>query len=137
MAVALAGCGGKEAESAPAKGLETVDVAPSLSVPTEGDIKAAPPKKGLVGILPNDFPRDLPIFLPASVIDFGKKDGRRFVLLQSQAGRAEVEAWLRGAAGQAGYRVEGQGGRLSLRKGERRYELSVTGQATSEFRYQY
>ena len=137
--LALAGCGQQSADAggggkaAP----ETVDVAPPLSVNTEGDVKAAPPKKGMVGILPSDFPRDLPIYIPSSVIDFGKKDGKRFVVLQSQDGRGAVEAWLRQAAGAAGYRVGGSGGRMSLTKGEKRFDLIVSGSGTSEFRYQY
>lgn len=133
----LAGCGGKngEAEAAP-KAPETVDIAPALQPPTVDDVQAAPPRKGLVGVLPNDFPRELPIYLPSSVIDFGKQDGRRFVLLQSPDPRPGVEAWLRQAVAGAGFRVEGQG-RLQLRKGDKRYTLSFAGQGTSEFRYEY
>jgi hypothetical protein len=136
--LAVAGCGQQSADAGGKQAApETVDVAPPLSVDTEGDVKAAPPKKGLVGVLPTDFPRDLPVYIPSSVIDFGKKDGRRFVVLQSQDGRGEVEAWLRRAAGPAGYKVEGSGGRMTLRKGERRVDLIVSGSGTSEFRYQY
>lgn len=135
---AMAGCGGKSAEvDAAPKAPETVDIAPAIQPPTEDDIQAAPPRKGLVGVLPNDFPRDLPIYLPSSVIDFGKQDGRRFVVLQSPDARSGVEAWLRRAVADAGYRVEGQGGRLQLRKGEKRVTLSFAGQGTSEFRYEY
>lgn len=138
LAPSLAGCGQQAADAgAGQKAPETVDIAPAISVPTDGDVEAAAPRKGLVGVLPNDFPRDLPIYLPSSVIDFGKKDGRRFVLLQSPDPRPGVEAWLRRAAADAGYRVEGQGGRLQLRKGERRVTLGFAGQGTSEFRYEY
>ena len=134
----LAGCGEKTADAgAPPPAPETVDITPPLAPPTEGDIQAAPPRKGLVGVLPNDFPRDLPIYLPSSIIDFGKKDGRRFVLLQSPDPRGTVEAWMRRAAGEAGYRVSGQGGRLELRKGDRRASLGITGQSTAELRYEY
>ncbi len=135
---AMAGCGDKsgQADAAP-KAPETVDIAPAIKPPTVDDIQAAAPKKGLVGVLPDDFPRELPIYLPSSVIDFGKKDGRRFVLLQSPDPRAGVEAWLRRAAADAGYRVENQGGRLQLSKGGRRFALSFAGQGTSEFRYEY
>ena len=135
---AMAGCGGKngQADAAPPPP-ETVDIAPAIKPPTEDDVVAAAPKKGLVGVLPDDFPRELPIYLPSSVIDFGKKDGRRFVLLQSPDPRAGVEAWLRRAVADAGYRVEGQGGRLQLSKGGRRFGLSFSGQGTSEFRYEY
>lgn len=134
----LAGCGEKPADgAAPPPAPETVDIKPALAPPTEGDIKAAPPRKGLVGVLPNDFPRDLPIYLPSSIIDFGKKDGRRFLLLQSPDPRDAALAWVRRAAAEAGYQVSGQGGRLELRKGDRRASLAVTGQSTAELRYEY
>lgn len=133
----LAGCGEKSADGAPPPAPETVDIKPALAPPTEDDIKAAPPRKGLVGVLPNDFPRDLPIYLPSSIIDFGKQDGRRFVLLQSPDPRGTVESWMRRAAGEAGYQVSGQGGRLELRKGDRRASLGITGQSTAELRYEY
>lgn len=134
----LAGCGGAAEEKAAApKAPETVDVAPSPSVPTTGDIQAAPPRKGLTGVLPSDFPKGLPIYLPSSIIDFGKKGGSRFVVLQTPDGRAGVESWLRQAAVAAGYQVSGKGGRLSLAKGGRSFTLQVSGQDTSEFRYEY
>lgn len=135
----LVGCGGQNtaAEDNPAPEPETVDVQSSLSVPTENDTQAAPPRKGMVGVLPSDFPRDLPIYVPSSIIDFGRQDGRRFVLLQSPDGRDGVESWLRRALTQAGFKVTQEGGRFVARKGERRHELRLSGQSTTEFRYDY
>lgn len=135
----LVGCGGQNtaAEGNPAPEPETVDVKSSISVSTDSDTQAAPPRKGMVGVLPSDFPRDLPIYVPSSIIDFGRKDGRRFVLLQSPDGRDAVETWLRRALGQAGFKITHERGKLVASKGERRHELSLTGQSTTEFRYDY
>lgn len=132
------GCGQDPAAAGdPQAQLVAEDVKSAPAVAIDGDVQAAPPRRGLVGVLPGDFPRELPIYLPASIIDFGKKDGRRFVLLQSPDPRAGVEAWLRQAAAKAGFRVESRGGRLVLSQGKARYELSFAGQSTTEFRYEY
>lgn len=135
----LVGCGGQNsaAEGNAAPEPETVDVKSSLSVSTENDTQAAPPRKGLVGVLPSDFPRDLPIYVPSSIIDFGRQDGRRFVLLQSPDARAGVDAWLRKALTQSGFKITTEGGKVVARKGDRRHELSLSGQSTTEFRYDY
>lgn len=138
MLLAAAACGGQDGDRAAGqKAPETVDIAPPLSVSTEQDVQAAPPRKGLTGVLPSDFPRELPIYLPSSIIDFGKSGGRRFVLLQTPDARGGVESWLRQAAGAAGYQVEGKGGRMTLKKGSRSATLLVSGQDTAEFRYEY
>ncbi len=117
---------------------ETIDVAPSPSPSTLGDVQAAPPRKALTGILPGDFPRELPIYLPASIIDFGKEEGRRFVVLQSPDAPAAVEAWLRRALKQAGFELSGgRAGHFQVSRGGQSFGLRISGQGTTEFRYEY
>ncbi len=108
-----------------------------LRLPPMGTSQAAPPRKGLTGVPPGDFPRDLPIYLAFEHHRLRQKDGRRFVLLQTSDARSGVEAWLRQAAAGAGFRVEGGGGHFTLRKGGRSFALAVSGQDTAEFRYSY
>jgi hypothetical protein len=116
----LAGCGGGEPGAAPsaAPGPEVVDVARAPEVSPDNDVKAAPRKVGLAGVLPDDFP-DLPVYLPASVVDFGMAGGRRFVLLHVPHGRAAIEQGWRATLAGRRIAVEGRGGRWELKSGGR------------------
>jgi len=119
-ALAAAGCPGTQ----DGKNVDTVDVAAGLEVPTDSDPKAPPEIARLTGALPSDFPRDLPVHLPASVLDFGTgADGLRWVSLISSDGgdrvRTATEARLRAA----GWSLSESGGALVVRKGERRARL--------------
>lgn len=68
------GCA-ETAEKSDEPALETVEVSPTLEVATQDDPQAKPRPVELVGILPTGFPSDLPIYLPASVVDFGAATG--------------------------------------------------------------
>lgn len=112
-------CGGEAGNDAPAKALEpeVVDVKTPVDVSPEGDVKAAPRKVSLVGVLPSDFP-ELPIYLPASVVDFGRAGGKSFVLLQIPHERAAVEQGWRAQLAQKGVQVGG-GSVWTLKRGGR------------------
>lgn len=50
---------------------------------------------GLIGLLPGDFPVDLPIFTPSSLIDFGDVGpGLKYVTLQTDRPLPEARAGL-------------------------------------------
>ena len=87
------GCGGQTGKEERPR-LETVDVAPALDVDPTDDPQAVARGPELVGILPKDFPSDLPLLLPASLVDFGASGGLRYVSLLTAASKARVEREL-------------------------------------------
>jgi hypothetical protein len=58
-------------------------------------------------VLPGDFPPDLPLVQPASVIDFGTATDR-FVVLRTSLSRAEAEAQLARKLDAAGWASGGE-----------------------------
>lgn len=109
------------------RNIDTVDVTPGIEIDTSGDQQAKPPKAGLVGILPKDFPGDLPIYIPASLVDFGESArGRPTVSLLSPHGvsrvRRELYAKLRARGWQAS---SGSDGTVVLRKGREQAWLRI------------
>jgi hypothetical protein len=73
---ALAACTRESAAPRAEDGLETVDVAPApdAAASLEGDVverRPAAPAHGVAGVLPEGFPRDLPLPAPSSLVDFG------------------------------------------------------------------
>ncbi len=80
LLVLAAACGRREeAGEAP-----TIDVRPAPTVDIGNDPQAAEEVPELIGVLPSDFPADVPVYVPASLIDFGRSPrGRRSVSLIS------------------------------------------------------
>lgn len=96
LLLATAGCQKPRGEKE-VRQLETVDVAPPADVElsVEEDVEGVRAIEDLAGVLPGGFPRDLPIFVPSSVVDTEQsEDGRVVVVLQSPAQQAKVEAFL-------------------------------------------
>lgn len=125
LLVVLTGCGGGDAaDSGP-----TIDVEPALEVPTDDDPKEVRRKSsGLSGVLPGNFPDDVPLFLPASLVDFGEQDGMEYVELMAATQRAKAEQGLRGLLVDRGWTVteelaEGTPGTLRLSKDQRRIRV--------------
>ncbi len=117
-------CGGQNSEETAPPEPELVDVGAGIAFDPSGDQQAVKPKVSLIGILPDDFPADLQIRLPASLIDFGKTSrGQRFVSLITpdplQTVRAEQESLLR----RQGWTIERDKTASSLRKGQRQVRL--------------
>ncbi len=87
------GCGKPdpvEQEDAP---LEVVDVAPSVEISSEDDPQERRRAPNLSGVLPGDFPAELPLYLPSSVVDIDSgADGQQRVVLLADQGKAQVEA---------------------------------------------
>lgn len=118
------GCQRSESE----REVPTIDVPPPLAVETSNDPQADEEQVLLIGILPDDFPDDLPIYLPASLIDFGRTEGGlRFVHLISPHRLSRVRRELGDLMSAGGWSSEagGQKGRARWRKGIREVWLRV------------
>ena len=118
--------------------LEAVDVGPALHIGTEDDPQEVERPPELVGILPEDFPDGLPLYLPASLVDFGAvEDGWGYVNLLSPHSLARVERELSTKLAAAGWTVSGSGVR-HLRKGNARARLVISdARPGTEYRFEY
>lgn len=109
--------------------LETVDVSPTIDaeLSTENDLQAVRRTPTLSGVLPGGVPADLPLVVPASVVDFGPAGGGR-AYLELDTGRppAEVRAWLGERLPAAGWSVAADAGGLSATSGTRRVRYGLT-----------
>lgn len=103
----FAACGGKTAPGGDgSEALETVEVdeGPEAGLTTEFDEYAAPrPSSEMAGVLPSDFPSDVPVFSPSSVVDFGSPDTQRYVELDTSAPTEGVRAALISQLSEAGW----------------------------------
>lgn len=112
--LAVGACGkGKSSDSGESKPLETVDVdeGPEAGLTTENDGFAAPrPTQEMAGILPSDFPSDIPVFSPSSLVDFGSPAGGRFVELDTSTPITGVRASLQSQLSNAGWSSSGTTG---------------------------
>ena len=103
--------------------LETVDVGAPIDagLSTEGDQQAVLRAAGLTGLVPGDVPADLPLFVPASVVDFGvPAGGRGGVELDAAAPPSVVRRWLGERLPAAGWKVGAIGDELiQVHKGSR------------------
>ncbi len=107
--------------------LATEDVAPGLELSIDEDTQATARKPSLSGVLPGDFPQDLPLHLPASLIDFSQEDDpERSITLFSPDPSSKVRASLEAKLAAAGWSLSPEGaGSWTLGKGSRRAHLSV------------
>lgn len=126
-----AGAGCQRADGPPVEDLETVVVeappedAIDISVDTQGRRSA----EGIAGVLPGNFPRDLPLFEPATLVDFGV-EGDRYVTFTSPATPGAVRRSLEQRLLGAGWTATGGGGEAAEASGTferqgRRVRLSV------------
>ena len=126
LLAALAACGrSPRAERAPGEELETVEVAPppDAGASLAGDeVERRREGGGLAGILPSDFPGDLPLPLPASLIDVERDGGGLAILLASPAECDALAREHRLRMLAAGWREEGPG---RFRLGARRAEVAL------------
>ncbi len=111
--LAVGACGkGKSSDGGESKPLETVDVdeGPEAGLTTENDGFAAPrPTQEMAGILPSDFPSDIPVFSPSSLVDFGSPGVERYVELDTPAPIQGVRASLEAQLASAGWTGSGPG----------------------------
>ncbi len=119
-------CGAPQEETA-RRPSEIIDVRPMIDeVETSGDPQAVARKPQLVGVMPSSFPSDIPLFLPASLVDFGTSpDGLRSVSLATSVGQSKVRQDLMASLMAAGWRSEESGGSMLLRKDGRSVRLRI------------
>lgn len=127
VAILAGGCAAPEPAEPLVMETEEVGAPIDAELSTEDDLKARPRRETLSGVIPGDFPPDLPVMTPASVVDFGPAAGGRGYL-EIDTGRSpdQVRAWLGQALPAAGWTVRSIGsGRLEASKGTGRvsYEL--------------
>jgi len=119
------------------KELETVDVGAGLDaeLTTEFDERAKQVEIGLGGVLPSDFPPEMPVFSPASVVDFGPG----FVELDTSVAAAAVRSSLGKQIQRSGWAVDsvGDGGSLYSRGGYRVRVVVNDAGSGARIRYEY
>jgi len=107
----MGACGRKPTPGSDAsKPLEIVEVdeGPEAGFTTANDEFAAPrPTQEMAGILPSDFPSDVPVFSPSSLVDFGSPGAERFVELDTSAPITGVRASLESQLSNAGWSSSG------------------------------
>ena len=138
----LLGCGRSEPKPRKPKELETVDVGSGYDadLSTSTDPRERRIESELGGVLPSDFPADMPIFSPSSIVDFGQPGGSgRFVEVDTPVPRSEVTSSLGARIERAGWAVDsvGEGGNTYSNEGRRvRVILTDIGSGT-RIRYEY
>jgi len=125
-ATLLAACGGGGSADAP-QPLETVDVSSAIDAGAslEGDVVAQPiepPPGAIAGALPSDFPRDVPLPKPASLVDFATAPGFRSVTLESALSPQEARDAYEQRLRSAGFRPDPSG---AWRRGDRTVAVAV------------
>ncbi len=124
---ALLGCSDPEREGASRPDLETVEVAPSpdAALSTADDPQAVRRPPEVAGVLPSDFPPDVPLYRPSSLVDFGEDPtGRPYVLFFTPDPPGQVEARLGADLERQGWRAAGGAGGLRRFRNEGR-EVTV------------
>jgi len=79
----LAACG--QTDKSGTQEIETIEVAPGRTsvLTTAYDEVAAQRQESFSGVLPSDFPSQLPLYHPANLTDFGDANQGRYVLMFS------------------------------------------------------
>lgn len=124
--VAAAGCPGSG--SSESGEIETVDVRPSRTsmLTTAYDVEAPERREAFTGVLPSDFPSDLPVYDPSNLTDFGDEDRSRFVLLFTPDAVTMVRDRMRGELAQSGWAlIEGSLERGTWRRGSQSVVLDI------------
>jgi hypothetical protein len=131
LALALApACRERASTEAPAEEtIETVDVDEPIDsqIRPEEDKRAQVRERGLLGVLPGDFPADLWPYEPASIVDFGEAEaGRSYVSFRIVASPQEVIRRLQAQERSRGWAVtQATSTLLSMSKGGRLVEAEL------------
>lgn len=142
ITVVVLACGRSEPKAKKPKELETVDVGEGYDagLSTDTDQRERRIKSDIGGVLPSDFPADMPIFSPSSIVDFGQPGSSgSFVVVDTPVPRAEVTSSLGTRIQRSGWTVEsiGENGNTYAREGRRvRVILTDLGTGT-RIRYEY
>jgi hypothetical protein len=101
-------------------------------------VEDAPPPaapEGVSGVLPSDFPRDVPLYSPSSLVDFGEGPSGPFVLFFSPDPADGVLQQLRRELSGRGWEA---GEEATWHKGNRQVRVLVRGEPTgTEIRVEY
>jgi hypothetical protein len=120
----IVGCSGPEpaGQEAASKPIPTEDVAPPLGtgVSIAGDQQERARRSRFSGVLPGNFPSDVPVYEPSTLADFGPtRAGGSYVILQTPDSLAVVRSRFLEQLGARGYRAGADGvmveGATSLR----------------------
>lgn len=88
--------------------METVDIDEPVDsqIRPDQDQRAQVQDRGLLGVLPGDFPADLWAYEPASIVDFGAAEaGRSYVALRTVGSPAEVSRRFQSQERSRGWQV--------------------------------
>ncbi len=135
FALVLAGCAQPRPDGTVEEVLDTedVDAGPTANmIPLEDEAVDGSPTDQLSGLIPEDFPGDLPVYLPSSVADFGiVSEAVRYLELRTPDDRDAVLDEISRRWAQQGWRASGGG---SFANSGRTVTLSVTDQGTADTR---
>lgn len=109
-------------------GIETVEVepAPTTLLTTLYDEAAPERREAFSGVLPSDFPADLPLYDPSNLTDFGDAERGRYVLLFSPDAATLVRDRMQVELARSGWTlVEGDAVRGTYRRGSRAVVLDI------------
>ena len=96
------------------------------------------PVKGISGLLPPDVPRELPLYTPAGLIDFGAGARGRFLVLQADAPPDEVRDEQLSRLRRGGWRVSPEGAGWRLDRSGRTVRLTLQAVETvTQLRFDY
>jgi hypothetical protein len=104
--LAAGGCQ-RSKDGGPAEKLETVEVGEGFDVglTTAYDQKAKQVGPEVAGVLPDGFPRDLPLYTPSSLVDFGEADaGLQYLEFDTSDSAAVVRRRLEAKLAASGWR---------------------------------
>lgn len=121
------GCQGPKEHGRDAK-LETVDVGEGLDagLTTAYDEQAKQVGPEVSGVLPEGFPRDLPLFTPSSLVDFGEADaGMHYLEFDTSDSVAVVRRRLASELSKSGWQPLSRDSADSFVKGDRQVGLTI------------
>lgn len=126
LALVLGGCsgGGSQQEG----GIETVEVepAPTTVLTTLYDETASQRREAFTGVLPSDFPADLPLYDPSNLTDFGSEGGARYVLMFTPDAATMVRDRMQVELARSGWaQIDGDDMRGTYRRGSRAVILDI------------
>lgn len=142
LLVSFFGCDRTTPKQQRFKELETVEVGAGqdAGLTTESDERARPVESQTGGVLPSDFPSDVPVFFPSSIVDFGQRgSGRSFVEVDTPVPLDEARSSLAAQLQRSGWSVEaiGDAGN-TYSKGGRWIQLILTDLTSgTRIRYEY
>ena len=121
--------------------LDTVEVGEGFdaALTTAYDEKAKQVGPEVAGVVPEGFPRDLPLYTPSSLVDFGEADaGMHYLEFDTSDGAAVVRRRLEAELARAGWRPLAADLTTSFVKGDRQVTLTIRDLSPgARFRYVY